>query len=286
MTSSTILTSSAIPTPREALAVAIEAAQRGGAIAREQRASRSVHVSQKAARNLVTTADLASEKAIIETIRSYYPTHKILAEESSDPALAASLNTGPTWVIDPIDGTTNYAHGHFQVGVSVAFVVDAVAQAGAVLAPFQGELFSATQGGGSFLNDEPIRATETTTLSDALIATGFPYDRVNVDAICRRLRDLLRTCRDIRRLGAASVDISWVACGRLDAFYEETLSPWDGAAACLIAREAGAKVGHYPYDHDSQKKTEHYKHDLFMDNIVVAAPRVFEEVMKTLSAST
>lgn len=276
------MTSFTIPSPSEALAVAIEAAQRGGEIAREQRANRSVHVSQKAARNLVTTADIASEKAIIETIRSYFPDHKILAEESSDPSLALSYNEGPTWVIDPIDGTTNYAHGHPQVGVSIAFVVDAVAQAGAVLAPFQGELFTATKGGGAFCNQEPIHATETHTLTDALIATGFPYDRVNVDAICERLKNLLRTCRDIRRIGAASVDISWVACGRLDAFYEETLSSWDGAAACLIAREAGAKIGHYPYDHDSQKKTIHYKGDLFMDNIVVAAPRVFEEVMKAL----
>lgn len=272
-----------IPSPTDVLAVAIEAAKRGGAIAREQRESQSVHVTLKAERNLVTTADLASEKAIIETIKAHYPDHKILAEESSDPDLAASFNSGPTWVIDPIDGTTNYAHGHPQVGVSVAFVVDGIAQAGAVLAPFQDELFTATLKGGAFLNGKPIRATETHSLSDALIATGFPYDRVNVDAICLRLRDLLRTCRDIRRLGAASVDISWVACGRIDAFYEETLSPWDGAAACLIAREAGAKIGHYPYDHDSQKKTINYKNDLFMDNIVVTAPKVFDEVMRVLA---
>ena len=276
------MTSPHLPSHTDALAVAIEAAQRGGAVAREQRASQSVNISLKSARNLVTTADIASEKAIIETIRAYFPEHKILAEESSDPDLAASFNSGPTWVIDPIDGTTNYAHGHNQVGVSVAYVVDGVAQAGAVLAPFQGELFTATKGGGAFCNDAPIRTTETHTLSDALIATGFPYDRVNIDRICARLLHLLRTCRDIRRIGAASVDISWVACGRLDAFYEETLSPWDGAAGCLIAREAGAKVGHYPYDHESQKKTATYTNDLFMDNIVVAAPRVFEEVLREL----
>jgi len=268
----------------DALAVAIEAAQRGGAIAREQRASQSVNVSLKSARNLVTTADIASEKAIIETILAHFPDHKILAEESSDPALAATFNTGPIWVIDPIDGTTNYAHGHNQVGVSVAYAVDGVIQAGAVLAPFQGELFTATKGGGAFCNNDPIRATETQTLSDALIATGFPYDRGNIDSICAKLLHLLRTCRDIRRIGAASVDISWVACGRLDAFYEETLSPWDGAAGCLIAREAGAKVGHYPYNHESQKKTANYQHDLFMDNIVVAAPGVFEEILRELGA--
>lgn len=277
------MTANVLPSPSDALAVAIEAAQRGGAIAREQRAAQSVHVTLKAARNLVTTADLAAEKAIIEIIKAHYPDHKILAEESSDPDLAATFNSGPTWVIDPIDGTTNYAHGHHQVGVSIAFVVDGVAQAGAVLAPFQGELFTATRGGGSFLNQEPIRATETHSLSDALIATGFPYDRVNLDAICARLKNLLRTCRDIRRIGAASVDISWVACGRLDGFYEETLSPWDGAAASLIAREAGCKIGHYAYDHDSQKRSINYKNDLFVDNIVVTAPKVFDEVMRALA---
>jgi myo-inositol-1(or 4)-monophosphatase len=277
------MTSQYTPSPVDALAVAIEAAQRGGTIAREQRASQTVNITMKAARNLVTTADLASEKAIIETILAHFPNHAILAEESSDSALAATFNSGPVWVIDPIDGTTNYAHGHNQVGVSVAYAVDGVVQAGAVLAPFQGELFTATKGGGAFCNNDPIRATETETLADALIATGFPYDRVNIDRICARLLHLLRTCRDIRRIGAASVDISWVACGRLDAFYEETLSPWDGAAGCLIAQEAGAKVGHYPYDHESQKKTANYAHDLCMDNIVVAAPRVFEELMRELA---
>lgn len=271
-----------LPSPSDALAVAIEAAQRGGAIAQEQRASQAVNITLKAARNLVTTADLASEKAIIETIRAHFPDHTILAEESSDPAHAATCNVGPTWVIDPIDGTTNYAHGHNQVGVSIAYAVDGIVQAGTVLAPFQGEIFTATLGGGAFCNNEPIHATETQTLSDALIATGFPYDRVNIDRIGARLLHLLRTCRDLRRIGAASLDISWVACGRLDAFYEEGLSPWDCAAGVLIAREAGAKVGHYPYDHESQKKTTTYKHDLFTDNIVVAAPRVFEEMMREL----
>jgi myo-inositol-1(or 4)-monophosphatase len=279
------MTSQHLPSPADALAVAIEAAHRGGAIAREYRAAQTVNVTLKGARNLVTTADLASEKAIIETIHAHFPDHKILAEESSDPSLAASFNTGPTWVIDPIDGTTNYAHGHNHVGVSIAYVVDGIAQAGAVLAPFQGELFTATRGGGSFCNEAPIKATEAQSLTDALIATGFPYDRVNIETICARLLTLLRTCRDIRRIGAASVDISWVACGRLDAFYEETLNPWDGAAACLIAREAGAKIGHYPYDHDSQKKTINYKHDLFMDNIVVAAPGVFEEILRELGGA-
>ena len=273
----------ALPSPQEALKVAIEAAQRGGQIAREQRNQSAVSISLKAARNLVTTADIASEKAIIQTIKSYFPDHKILAEESSQNAEPSTFNRGPVWVIDPIDGTTNYAHGHKQVGVSIGYAVDGIAQAGAVLSPFQDELFTACRGGGAFLNGQPIRATETDLLSDALIATGFPYERSNIKNICARLERLLRTCRDIRRLGAASLDICWVACGRLDVFYEETLMPWDGTAGCLIAREAGARIGHFPYDSDSQKKTVGYEKELFMDNLIVAAPKVFDAVAQALA---
>jgi myo-inositol-1(or 4)-monophosphatase len=271
-----------LPSLKDALAVAVMAANRGGDIARQQRSQQSVSVSLKAVRNLVTTADVAAEKAIIETIKGHFPDHKIFAEESTDTDGQDLFETGPVWVIDPIDGTTNYAHGHNQVGVSIAYVVDGIAQAGAVLAPFQGEIFTATKDGGAFCNDKPIKVTETTSLTEALIATGFPYERSNADNICERLLRLLRTCRDIRRLGAASLDISWVACGRLDVFYEETLMPWDGAAGCLIAREAGAKIGHFPYDSESQKKTAKYGKDLFMDNLIVAAPGVFEAVLKTL----
>jgi myo-inositol-1(or 4)-monophosphatase len=271
------------PSPSQALAVAIEAAQRGGAIACSQRSQSCVSISLKAARNLVTTADLASEKAIIETILSHFPDHKILAEESSQNAKPSDFNAGPVWIIDPIDGTTNYAHGHNQVGVSIAYALDGVVQAGAVLAPFQGELFTATRGGGAFRNGAPIACTETALLSDALIATGFPYERSNIENICGRLLRLLRTCRDVRRLGAASLDICWVACGRLDVFYEETLMPWDGAAGCLVAREAGATIGHFPYDSDTQKKTVGYAPELFMDNLIVATPRVFQVVQDELS---
>lgn len=272
-----------IPTPQEALAIAVKAAHRGGAIAREQRAESSVSISLKADRNLVTTADLASEKAIIETILTAFPGHKILAEESSNNTTPSDFCAGPVWVIDPIDGTTNYAHGHNQVGVSIAFAVDGVVQAGAVLAPFQGEIFTATRGGGAFCNDKPIRCSDTSLLSDSLIATGFPYERSNVENICARLGRLLRTCRDIRRLGAASLDICWVACGRLDVFYEETLMPWDGAAGCLIAKESGCRVGHFPYDSDTQKRTVDYPAELFMDNLIVSAPAVFDQVLATLS---
>jgi myo-inositol-1(or 4)-monophosphatase len=270
------------PTPSDLLAVAVEAAQAGGEEICRQRHTRSVAVSFKGTRDLLTTADLAAEKIVIQTIRSHHPLHAILAEESSHTADTSQFGTGAVWVIDPIDGTTNYAHGHHQVGVSIACVIDGKTVAGAVLAPFLGELFTAYSGGGAFLNGTPISVSPTNRLDAALIATGFPYDRSNVPNICKRLQALLSRCRDIRRLGAASLDICWVACGRLDAYYEETLNSWDGAAGCLIAREAGARIGHYPYDSPTQRRTDGYPGDLFMDNLIVSCPGVFDELSKEL----
>lgn len=277
--------SSTPSSPRDLLGVAVEATKRAGQVICEQRQSQSVSVSFKGVRDLLTTADLAAEKVVIETIRSYYPTHAILAEESSQNVDPSQFGQGAAWVIDPIDGTTNYAHGHVQVGVSIACAIDGKVVAGAVFAPFMSELFTASTGGGAFLNGEPIAVSPTDSLESALIATGFPYDRTNVPNICKRLQALLRRCRDIRRLGAASLDICWVACGRLDAYYEETLNPWDGAAACLIAREAGARIGHYAYDSPKQRRTERYPGDLFVDNLIVSTPGVFDELSRELAAA-
>lgn len=265
------------------LKTAQEAAQRGAQIAREQRAALSVQVSFKEARNLVTNADIACEKAIIETIHAAFPGHAILAEESSANVSPAQFTSGPVWVIDPIDGTTNYAHEHYQVGVSVAFAVDSTVLVAAVEAPFLGECFTAIKGRGAFLNGKQIKVRSISSAEEALVATGFPYRRVNLKNICGRVERVLARCRDLRRIGAASLDISWVGCGRLDAFYEEGLSPWDVAAAGLIAREAGALVGHFPFDHESQRNTTGYSGDLFADNIVVASPGCFPELQAILA---
>lgn len=265
------------------LLTAKDAAARGAQIAREQRAALSVEVSFKDARNLVTNADIACEKAIIETIRAAFPGHTVLAEESSAQVSPAQCASGPVWVIDPIDGTTNYAHEHYQVGVSIAFAVDNTVLVAAVEAPFLGECFTAIKGQGAFLNGKRIGVRSISGAHEALVATGFPYRRVNLGNICGRVERVLTHCRDLRRIGAASLDISWVGCGRLDAFYEEGLSPWDVAAASLIAREAGALVGHFPYDHESQKNTSAYSGDLFADNILVASPGCFQEMQDILA---
>jgi myo-inositol-1(or 4)-monophosphatase len=271
------------PTPAELLAVAVDAAQRAGREIQHQRESQSVSVSFKGARDLVTTADIAAEKIIVETIKSHFPDHSFLAEESHQRLAGVDYTTGVFWVIDPIDGTTNYAHGHPHVGVSIGCAVNGEVVAGVVLSPFQNELFTATKGGGAFLNGSPIRVSKTTSVSDALIATGFPYSRASIDTVCSRLERTLAVCRDVRRLGAASLDICWVACGRLDAFFEETLNSWDGAAGCLIAKEAGGVVAHYDYDHDGQRKTEGLPTDLFVDNIIVCPPSLLGELQSILN---
>jgi myo-inositol-1(or 4)-monophosphatase len=274
---------SVAPSPSELLSTAIEAAQQAGAEIRSQRESQRVTVSFKGTRDLVTTADLAAEKIIVDTIRSRYPDHHFLAEESHHADPARAFGEGTFWVIDPVDGTTNYAHGHPHVGISIACVVNGTTVAAVVFSPFQNELFTATKNGGAFLNGAPISISAAPSVSQALIATGFPYHRHTISTVCARLERCLLRCRDVRRLGAASLDICWVACGRLDAFFEETLNPWDGAAGCLIATEAGAVVAHYDYDNDLQRKTAGLPHDLFMDNIVVCGPQLLGELLAILN---
>jgi myo-inositol-1(or 4)-monophosphatase len=268
--------------PSQLLDIALKAASRAAVIAKSQREQSAVTLSLKADRNLVTTADLAAEREIISTIKSHFPEHLILAEESAQTVEPEAYGDGYVWIIDPIDGTTNYAHGHYQVGISIACALNGEIVAGTVVAPFLNEVFSAIKGGGAFLNGNAIRCTNTERVEDALIATGFPYNRGNIHNICVRIERVARICRDVRRLGAASLDICWVACGRTDAYFEETLNPWDGAAGILIAREAGAVVGHYEYDSELQKTSSRYPKDLFVDNIVVAPPKLLPKLLETL----
>jgi myo-inositol-1(or 4)-monophosphatase len=219
------------------------AAMTAGEFVRRMRVQGPIDIQFKGLRNLVTEADLGAEKLILEHIRSRFPEHSILSEETS-PALAENAEyLGPLWIIDPVDGTTNFAQGLFQVGVSIAFAYEGKVQAGVVYAPFLGELFSAIRGQGALCNGKPIFVSDKSDFESCLIGTGFPYDRSDVSSVVSRFDRVLRRCRDLRRLGAASLDICWVACGRLDGFYE-SLAPWDMAAACLIAREAGAHIGH------------------------------------------
>jgi len=192
--------------------------------------------------NLVTESDLAAETAIIASLNEDAPGIAVLAEESADDDNLKEPE-GKVWVVDPLDGTTNFAHGLPLFAVSVALLDDGAPQVGAIYCPMQDELFTCCRGGGAWLDGREIRVTETRFLLESLVATGFPYDiYTHLDTILGQLKAVLPKVRDIRRCGAAAVDLAYVACGRLDGFWEMDLKPWDTAAGWLLVEEAGGKV--------------------------------------------
>lgn len=218
--------------------VGIKAAYRSGRVLNHH-FGRLTHVNKKGAIDLVTVADLESEKTIIGTIHKKFPDHTIIAEESG----IARKDRHACWIIDPLDGTTNYVHGLGIFAVSIAFAIDEHIVMGIVYNPANGELFTAIEGQGAKLSDQPIQTTSTTQVSESLLVTGFPYLIGNdKGALIQRFSNCLAAARGIRRLGAAALDLCYVACGRFDAFWEEKLNPWDTAAGMLIVQEAGGEV--------------------------------------------
>ena len=231
------------------------------------------------ARNLVTDADRSTEALIISAIRERFPSHYILSEESSPLIAQEHHYFEPLWIIDPIDGTTNFAYGLPNVGVSIAFADRGEVRAGVVGAPFQDEIFFAARGEGAYCNGERIRVGSITTLEESIVATGFPYERNDaiIDEILAKLRPVLLRCRDVRRGGASTLDISWVACGRHDVYYE-SLNTWDMAAASLIAREAGAIVRTLDeFLPDWETRLGGLPKDLYPTNLVVASPALIDQ---------
>ena len=196
-------------------------------------------VNKKGAIDLVTEADLRSEEKVVSTILAAFPDHTILAEESG-------LKEGTpecSWLIDPLDGTTNFAHQVPIFCISIAFATRDIIRTGIVLNPINGELFSATRGQGAQRNGKPIQVSSTSRISDSLLVTGFPYNlREIFDPIISRYTSCLRAAQGIRRLGSAALDLCYVACGRFEGFWEQNLKPWDTAAGSLIVAEAGGRV--------------------------------------------
>jgi myo-inositol-1(or 4)-monophosphatase len=223
----------------EAIArIALQAADRGGQVLRRC-FGRLTRIDKKGVIDLVTEADLASERVIVETIRAHCPDHSILAEESG---WSAGRNQA-TWIIDPLDGTTNFAHNLPVFAVSIAYAEDGNLRHGTVFNPIRGELFQATQGAGATRNGRPIHVSTTARLEEALLMTGFPYDLPSmIDPVLARLKRCLTAVQGVRRPGAAALDFCDVACGRCDGFWEEHLKPWDTAAGALIVTEAGGRV--------------------------------------------
>jgi myo-inositol-1(or 4)-monophosphatase len=196
----------------------------------------------KGAIDLVTEADIASERIIIETIHKAFPDHAILAEESGDNG----KNSDCRWVIDPLDGTTNFTHQLGQFAVSIAFEREGIVEVGIVLNPVSGELFTAVRGEGAYLNGKAIHVSRTLKVLDSLLVTGFPYQLKEVMAdVMPRFSTCQQASQGVRRFGAASLDLCFVACGRFDGFWEQNLKPWDTAAGFRVAQEAGACITNF-----------------------------------------
>jgi myo-inositol-1(or 4)-monophosphatase len=223
------------------VAVAAEAALRAGAIQKE-RYGQAVRIDYKGEINLVTEVDHACEAAILEILRARVPDHDIVTEESD----LARRGSRYVWYVDPLDGTTNFAHGYPCFCSSVGVARDGVVVAGAVYEPLKGELFTVERGGGAHLNGRRLAVSGASELLKSLLITGFPYDlREDLAGKLRMFNRLMGEARAIRRDGSAAVDLSYVAAGRVDGFWEEKLHPWDMAAGVLMVEEAGGWVSRF-----------------------------------------
>jgi myo-inositol-1(or 4)-monophosphatase len=262
------------------LTIAVRAARRAGSIInRAALDPGGLQISSKRANDFVTEIDRAAEAAIIETVQKAYPEHAILAEESgaSEPAKAGASEPAKAaefrWIIDPLDGTTNFIHGFPQYCVSIGVEHRGAMAHAVIYDPVKNELFTCSKGGGAFMNDRRIRVTKCTRLQDALIGTGFPFKELErVDLYLRQLRFLMERSSGVRRAGAAALDLAYVACGRLDAFWELGLSPWDMAAGSLLIQEAGGLVGGLKGEQDFMESGD----------VVASAPKLFSQLLEAM----
>lgn len=228
-------------------------------------------VAFKGSVNPVTETDAAAETLIRDRLQEIFPAHRLLAEESGGDAWREP--GPPIWLVDPLDGTNNFAHGFPHVGVSLALLDGRQPVVGVVHDPLRDETFTAVSGGGAELNGEAIHVSDVDRLADAFLATGFPYDRRTArDNNVERLDHFLRRSQGVRRAGAAVLDLSYVACGRFDGFWEIRLHPWDVAAGILIVREAGGKATNFGGGPDCVSG----------QRIVASNGRVHEEMLRVI----
>lgn len=228
-----------VPDP-QLLATAVEAVVRAGDLQVARLGSR-VRVDKKGAIDLVTEVDIAVERMVRGLIAERFPDHEVLAEELDQPDGRPASSC--CWIFDPLDGTTNYAHGLPIFCASLALEVDGEATVGAVYDPVRRELFTAERGVGAWLNGTRLRVSDATALIDAMLCTGFPYDvHDSLDQVVGLFSRFLGQARAVRRLGSAAIDLCYVAAGRFDGFWEQRLHPWDTAAAALVVEEAGGRV--------------------------------------------
>ncbi|MGF1457930.1 MAG: inositol monophosphatase family protein [Leptolyngbyaceae cyanobacterium] len=226
------------------LDIATEAALSAGAVLQSYWGELQ-HIEQKGRPgDLVTEADKAAEAVVLEVLDRHLPDHPILAEESG--AVRTQANSPFLWAIDPLDGTTNYTHQYPFSAVSIGLLIDGYPAVGAIFDPFREDLFRAASGQGATLNRRPIEVSNTERLADSLLVTGFAYDRhERIDNNYAEFCQLTHLTQGVRRGGAASIDLAYVACGRLDGYWERGLSPWDLAAGVVLVEEAGGQISAY-----------------------------------------
>jgi myo-inositol-1(or 4)-monophosphatase len=252
------------------LNIAVKAARRAGAII--NRASNDVDrltVRSKRENDYVSEVDHAAEQAIIETLLEAFPKHAILAEESG-----VSGESEYQWVIDPLDGTTNFLHGFPQFCVSIALLHRGQLSQAVIFDPVRNDLYTASRGRGAFLNERRIRVSKRDKLQDALIGTGFPYrDFTHLDAYAAMFRDLVQKTSGLRRPGSAALDLAWLAAGHTDGFFEIGLNSWDIAAGCLLIQEAGGLVSDFAGEENF----------LASGNVVAGNPKVFVQLLQAIT---
>jgi myo-inositol-1(or 4)-monophosphatase len=256
------------------LNIAVKAARRAGSIiSRAARDGAVLEVRSKRANDFVTQVDRAAEAAIIDVVRKAHPDHAILAEESGDlPSARAEYR----WVIDPLDGTTNFIHGFPQYCVSIGVQHRGITSHAVVYDPARNELFTGSRGRGAYLDDRRIRVSRCPQLADALIGTGFPFREFSrIELYMAQMRFLMGASAGVRRAGAAALDLAYVACGRLDGFWEMGLAAWDMAAGALLIQEAGGLVS----DLEGEQKY------LEAGEICAATPKVFAALLQALKSS-
>ena len=255
------------------LNTAIKAARKAGSVI--QRGARDLDrltVTTKGPKDFVSEVDKAAEAAIVETLLDAYPDHGILAEEGT--VNAKVKNPDNIWIIDPLDGTTNFLHGFPQYCVSIALQHKGVITQGVVYDPNRNDLFTSTRGAGAYLNDRRLRVSRRIRMDESLVATGFPFkDGSLVEPFLDMMREMMHKTAGIRRAGAAALDLAHVAAGWYEGFWEVGLNPWDMAAGSLLVVEAGGLV------------TDIHGEDgfLYSVSIIAAAPKILPQMMQTLS---
>ena len=254
------------------LNVAVKAARAAGAIINRAALDvEAVRISQKQVNDFVTEVDLASEAIILETLLTAFPHHGILAEESG--STHGDPHADHIWIIDPLDGTTNFIHGFPVYCVSIALSVRGKIEQAVIFDPSRNDLFTATKGRGAFMNERRIRVSKRTNLTECLISTGFPFRKGdNFNQYLRMMGDVMQRTAGLRRPGAAALDLAYVAAGFTDGFFETGLSPWDVAAGSLLVTEAGGLVGNLTGEADFLEQKE----------CLAGAPRIYGQLVNIL----